>query len=68
MTSVLGHLTESDFGPGFRDWKHPPPERLFDVPIIHGVAKVSKSFFLQPGRRVESRAFQGEDVKDNADP
>ena len=40
MTSVLGHLTESDFGPGFKDWKHPPPERLFDAPIIHGVAKV----------------------------
>lgn len=41
MTSVLGHLTTSDFGPDFKQWRYPPPERLFDAPIFHGVAKVS---------------------------
>lgn len=58
MTSVLGHLTESDFGPGFRDWKHPPPERLFDAPIIHGVAKVRLHF--QKWKRGEDERDQGE--------
>ncbi|KFY46894.1 hypothetical protein V495_02200 [Pseudogymnoascus sp. VKM F-4514 (FW-929)] len=30
MTSVLGHLTEVDFGPEFKDWRYPPPYKLFD--------------------------------------
>lgn len=70
MTSVLGHLTESDFGPGYRDWKHPPPERLFDAPIIHGVAKVSNPSFqnqegkgVEGGRRVESPSSRGKTLK-----
>ncbi|OBU00561.1 DNA topoisomerase [Pseudogymnoascus verrucosus] len=30
MTSVLGHLTEVDFGPEFKDWRYPPPRKLLD--------------------------------------
>ena len=33
MTSVSGHLTESQFGPEYKDWHYPPPERLFEAPI-----------------------------------
>lgn len=44
MTSVLGHLTASDFGPEFKGWQYPPPDRLFDAPIFHGVAKVCLAF------------------------
>jgi hypothetical protein len=33
MTSVLGHLTDAVFGPGYNDWKYPPPGRLFDAPV-----------------------------------
>jgi hypothetical protein len=33
MTSVLGHLTGLDFPPEYKDWRHPPPARLFDAPV-----------------------------------
>ncbi|KAH8673636.1 DNA topoisomerase [Xylariales sp. PMI_506] len=33
MTSVLGHITAVVFPPEYKDWKHPPPERLFDAPV-----------------------------------
>jgi hypothetical protein len=33
MTSVLGHLTALDFPPEYKDWRHPPPARLFDAPV-----------------------------------
>ncbi|ORY70161.1 DNA topoisomerase [Pseudomassariella vexata] len=33
MTSVLGHITELVFPSEYKDWRHPPPERLFDAPV-----------------------------------
>ncbi|KAI1878085.1 uncharacterized protein JN550_000267 [Neoarthrinium moseri] len=33
MTAVLGHLTSTQFPPQYKDWKHPPPDRLFDAPV-----------------------------------
>jgi len=33
MTCVTGHLTEQQFGPDYKDWRFPPPERLFDAPL-----------------------------------
>lgn len=41
MTSVLGHLTEVDFGPEFKDWKYPPPYKLFDGRVHVKVHNVS---------------------------
>ncbi len=40
MTSVLGHLTETDFGPEYKSWSFPPPENLFGARIYTSVAKV----------------------------
>ena len=33
MTCVTGHLTALEFGAEFKDWKFPPPLRLFDAPV-----------------------------------
>lgn len=33
MTCVTGHLTQLDFGAEHKDWKFPPPERLFEAPV-----------------------------------
>ncbi|KAI9732252.1 MAG: DNA topoisomerase [Claussenomyces sp. TS43310] len=33
MTSVLGHLTELEFGDDVKDWRYPPPIRLFDARV-----------------------------------
>ncbi len=33
MTSVIGHLTGLEFPPEYKDWRHPPPARLFDAPV-----------------------------------
>jgi len=41
MTSVLGHLTEVDFGPEFKDWRYPPPYKLFDGRVHVKVHNVS---------------------------
>ena len=34
MTSALGHLTSTDFGPEYRSWKSCHPSRLFEAPIV----------------------------------
>ncbi|OJJ51342.1 hypothetical protein ASPZODRAFT_21821 [Penicilliopsis zonata CBS 506.65] len=39
MTSVLGHLTETEFGSHHRAWASCPPEDLFDAPVYESVAK-----------------------------
>ena len=46
MTSVLGHLTDQDFGPQYKAWKSCPPAQLFEAPIICDVAPVSPSPLL----------------------
>lgn len=43
MTCVSGHLTVTEFGPEVKDWRHPPPERLFDVPVHIKVDQVCLS-------------------------
>jgi hypothetical protein len=40
MTSVLGHLTGLEFPPEYKDWRHPPPARLFDAPVQVCIADV----------------------------
>lgn len=47
MTSVLGHLTEVEFGPEFKDWKYPPPFRLFDGRVHVKVHEVSLLALLE---------------------
>lgn len=34
MTSVIGHLTGLDVGPDNKNWAYPPPDRLFDCPVM----------------------------------
>ncbi len=40
MTSVLGHLTQLEFGPEHKDWKFPPPVQLFNAPVLITVPDV----------------------------
>ena len=41
MTSVLGHMTNLGFESAFmKDWKHPPPDRLFDARVQISVTEV----------------------------
>lgn len=40
MTAVLGHLTSMDFGPEYKNWTFPAPDRLFDAPTSTFVADV----------------------------
>ena len=37
MTCVSGHLTELKFPPEYKDWKYPPPDRLFNAPVQVGI-------------------------------
>lgn len=41
MTSVSGHLTATKFTDEYeRDWSHPPPDALFDAPVLVKVEEV----------------------------
>ncbi|KAK6863961.1 DNA topoisomerase [Apiospora arundinis] len=42
MTSVLGHITAVEFPSEYKDWRHPPPERLFDAPVNTVIADDKK--------------------------
>lgn len=33
MTAVTGHVSTLQFGPEYKDWKHPPPSSLFTAPV-----------------------------------
>ncbi|MFX0197346.1 MAG: hypothetical protein ACFFCW_14575, partial [Candidatus Hodarchaeota archaeon] len=33
ITSVLGHIYQTDFPPSFNNWRHVNPRALIDVPI-----------------------------------
>lgn len=41
VTSVRGHLNETDFGEGFRKWHDCDPVALFDAPIVERLTDVS---------------------------
>lgn len=41
MTCVTGHLTNVDFTREYKNWSHPPPEALFNAPIVTSVYDVS---------------------------
>lgn len=41
MTCVSGHMTDAQFVDGYKDWRHPPPERLFSAPVKTEVSPVS---------------------------
>lgn len=41
MTAVLGHLSSVEFGPEYKDWSYPPPERLFTGNIHTSIPQVS---------------------------
>lgn len=47
MTAVTGHLTGTDFGPGYKNWSYPPPVTLFGAPITTFVSSV-RSFIHDP--------------------
>jgi DNA topoisomerase-3 len=34
MTAVKGHLTAVEFPPDYKQWEYPPPDRLFDAPVL----------------------------------
>lgn len=40
MTCVTGHLTGLEFTPEFKNWSYPPPESLFQAPVITTVPDV----------------------------
>ncbi|CAH0049121.1 unnamed protein product [Clonostachys solani] len=43
MTCVTGHLTQAEFTSEFRNWSFPPPEALFDAPIVTNVVDDKKA-------------------------
>ncbi|KAK3900448.1 DNA topoisomerase [Staphylotrichum tortipilum] len=43
MTAVKGHLTAVEFPPDFKKWEYPPPDRLFDAPVLTVVPDDNKS-------------------------
>lgn len=43
MTSVLGHLTGTDFPPQYKKWQISTCRELFDAPVITKVAEVGRS-------------------------
>lgn len=45
MTCVTGHLTNVEFTAAHKNWSFPPPETLFNAPIVTSVHEVS---FITP--------------------
>lgn len=43
MTSVLGHLTQIDFPDDYKNWDYPPPETLFEAPIVKKIPDVGEN-------------------------
>ncbi|KAF5027231.1 hypothetical protein F66182_647 [Fusarium sp. NRRL 66182] len=52
MTCVTGHLTTVDFTPEYKNWYQPPPESLFNAPIITSVSEDKKTI----AQNLESQA------------
>lgn len=40
MTAVLGHITTTQFPAEYKDWRFPPPDSLFNAPVVTSVAEV----------------------------
>lgn len=40
MTCVTGHLTNVEFTSEYKNWSYPPPETLFNAPIVTSVHDV----------------------------
>lgn len=45
MTCVSGHLTGVDFTPEYKNWSYPPPESLFNAPVITNVPEVCTDIY-----------------------
>jgi len=41
MTAVKGHLTAVEFPGEYKQWEYPPPDRLFDAPVLTVVPNVN---------------------------
>ena len=41
MTAVKGHLTAVEFPGEYKQWEYPPPDRLFDAPVLTVIPNVS---------------------------
>lgn len=39
MTAVLGHITTTQFPAEYKDWRFPPPDSLFNAPVVTSVAE-----------------------------
>lgn len=52
MTAVKGHLTAVEFPGDYQKWEHPPPDSLFDAPVLTVIPTVSRqsSVNLRGGR------------------
>jgi DNA topoisomerase-3 len=46
MTAVKGHLTAVEFPGDYKQWEYPPPDRLFDAPVLTVVPTVSHSLVV----------------------
>ncbi|KAK8035971.1 DNA topoisomerase [Apiospora marii] len=57
MTSVLGHITAVEFPSEYKDWRHPPPERLFDAPVNTVIADDKKD--IAQNIETQARYSQG---------
>lgn len=40
MTCVTGHLTAVEFTNEYKNWSYPPPETLFNAPVVTNVYDV----------------------------
>ncbi|EAQ89174.1 hypothetical protein CHGG_05793 [Chaetomium globosum CBS 148.51] len=43
MTAVKGHLTTVEFPSDYKQWEYPPPDRLFDAPVLTVIPPDNKS-------------------------
>ncbi|KAK2592903.1 DNA topoisomerase [Conoideocrella luteorostrata] len=43
MTCVTGHLTNVEFPDEYKNWSYPPPESLFNAPIVTSIQEDKKS-------------------------
>ncbi|KAK8055466.1 DNA topoisomerase III, partial [Apiospora rasikravindrae] len=57
MTSVLGHISAVEFPSEYKDWRHPPPERLFDAPVNTVIADDKKD--IAQNIETQARYSQG---------
>lgn len=44
MTCVSGHLANLEFTAEHKNWSYPPPESLFNAPVISSVYEVCRIY------------------------